>query len=62
VAILGIGALKKKPIVINDGIAIRPMMYLSLTFDHRLIDGATGSKFLQRICEHLESYDPELSF
>jgi 2-oxoglutarate dehydrogenase E2 component (dihydrolipoamide succinyltransferase) len=60
VAILGVGALKKKPVVINDAIAIRSMMYLSLTFDHRLIDGATGSQFLQRICQHLESYDPQL--
>jgi 2-oxoglutarate dehydrogenase E2 component (dihydrolipoamide succinyltransferase) len=60
VAILGVGALKKKPVVINDAIAIRPMMYLSLTFDHRLIDGATGAQFLQRICQNLEGYNTSL--
>ncbi len=59
VAILGVGAVKKRPVVINDAIAIRPMMYLSLTIDHRLIDGAMGSQFLERIRELLESYDPE---
>ena len=57
VAILGVGALKKRAVVINDAIAIRPMMYLSLTIDHRLIDGAMGAKFLQRIQQLLESYD-----
>ena len=60
VAILGVGALKKRAVVINDAIAIRPMMYLSLTIDHRLIDGAMGAKFLQRIQQLLESYDSEL--
>ncbi|MEJ2543499.1 MAG: dihydrolipoamide acetyltransferase family protein, partial [Calditrichaceae bacterium] len=59
VAILGVGALKKRAVVINDAIAIRPMMYLSLTIDHRLIDGAMGAKFLQRIQQFLESYDSE---
>lgn len=57
VAILGVGALKKRAVVINDAIAIRPMIYLSLTIDHRLIDGAMGAKFLQRIQQLLESYD-----
>ncbi len=60
VAILGVGAVKKRPIVINDAIAIRPMMYLSLTIDHRLIDGAMGSQFLERVREFLENYDPEV--
>ena len=59
VAILGVGALKKRAVVINDAIAIRPMMYLSLTIDHRLIDGAMGAKFLQRIQQLLESYDSD---
>jgi pyruvate dehydrogenase E2 component (dihydrolipoamide acetyltransferase) len=58
VAILGVGALKKRAVVINDAIAIRPIMYLSLTIDHRLIDGAMGAKFLQKIQQLLESYDP----
>jgi 2-oxoglutarate dehydrogenase E2 component (dihydrolipoamide succinyltransferase) len=62
VAILGVGSLEKRAIVVNDAIAIRPMMDISLTFDHRLIDGALGAKFLQRLKEHLELYDPELQF
>jgi 2-oxoglutarate dehydrogenase dihydrolipoamide succinyltransferase (E2 component) len=61
VAILGVGALKKRPVVINDAIAIRPMMNISLSFDHRLIDGALGAEFLQRAKEHLESYDPQMT-
>ena len=60
VAILGVGAVKKRPVVINDAIAIRPIMYLSLTIDHRLIDGAMGSQFLERVRELLEGYDPDL--
>lgn len=60
VAILGVGSLEKRAIIVNDAIAIRPMMNISLTFDHRLIDGALGARFLQRLKEHLELYDPEL--
>lgn len=60
VAILGVGALKKQAVVINDAIAIRPMMHLSLTMDHRLIDGAMGAQFLQRIQQLLESYDSDM--
>ena len=60
VAILGVGAIKKRAVVINDAIAIRPIMYLSLTIDHRLIDGAMGAQFLQRIGQLLEAYDPHL--
>lgn len=60
VAILGVGTLKKRAVVINDAIAIKPMMYLSLTIDHRLIDGAMGAKFLQRIQQLLESYDSDM--
>ncbi len=61
VAILGVGAIKKRPVVIDDAIAIRPILYLSLTIDHRLIDGAMGARFLQRIGQLLEEYDPEMS-
>ena len=58
VAILGTGAIKKRPVVIeNDAIAIRSMMYLSLTYDHRIIDGLYAGKFLQRIVELLENYN-----
>jgi 2-oxoglutarate dehydrogenase E2 component (dihydrolipoamide succinyltransferase) len=62
VGIIGVGGLEKRAIVVNDAIAIRPMMDVSITFDHRLIDGALGARFLQRLKEHLELYDPELQF
>ncbi len=54
VAILGLGAIQKKPVVVDDAIAIRPIMVLALTFDHRVIDGATGFQFLERIRVQLE--------
>jgi 2-oxoglutarate dehydrogenase E2 component (dihydrolipoamide succinyltransferase) len=56
-AILGVGALQKRAVVINDAIAIRPMMNISITFDHRLIDGEMGAKFLQRVSLLLSEYD-----
>jgi 2-oxoglutarate dehydrogenase E2 component (dihydrolipoamide succinyltransferase) len=54
VAILGVGVIKKRPVVIDDAIAIRPIMYLSLSFDHRLIDGAVAARFLSHIVGELE--------
>jgi pyruvate dehydrogenase E2 component (dihydrolipoyllysine-residue acetyltransferase) len=61
VAILGLGAVTKKPVVVDDAIAIRPIMVLALTFDHRVIDGATGFQFLERIRLDLENFDvPDL--
>jgi 2-oxoglutarate dehydrogenase E2 component (dihydrolipoamide succinyltransferase) len=54
VAILGVGVIKKRPVVIDDAIAIRPIMYLSLSFDHRLIDGAEAAKFLSHVVGELE--------
>jgi pyruvate dehydrogenase E2 component (dihydrolipoamide acetyltransferase) len=51
-AILGVGAIVKKPVVVDDQIRIRPMMALTLAFDHRLVDGAQAAKFLQRV-KHL---------
>tara|TARA_B000000557_G_scaffold13282_1_gene10538 strand:+ start:3102 stop:4367 length:1266 start_codon:yes stop_codon:yes gene_type:complete len=61
VGILGVGAIKKQPIVIEnsagDSIAIRSMMILTLGFDHRLIDGAGGSKFLESVREYIESME-----
>lgn len=57
VAILGIGAVVKRPVVINDAIAIRPMMYLSLSFDHRVMDGANADLFLRRVKDILEGWD-----
>lgn len=56
-AILGMHAIKKRPVVINDEIVIRPMMYLALSYDHRLIDGAGAVTFLVRVKEFLE--DPQ---
>jgi 2-oxoglutarate dehydrogenase E2 component (dihydrolipoamide succinyltransferase) len=57
VAILGLGAVAKKPVVVDDAIAIRPIMVLALTFDHRIIDGATGFQFLERIRRQLEEFE-----
>jgi 2-oxoglutarate dehydrogenase E2 component (dihydrolipoamide succinyltransferase) len=54
-AILGVGAIQKRAVVINDAIAIRPMVYLSLTFDHRIIDGAIADHFLSELIEVLQS-------
>ncbi|MCG6566102.1 2-oxoglutarate dehydrogenase, E2 component, dihydrolipoamide succinyltransferase [Tessaracoccus sp. ZS01] len=62
VAILGTGALVKRPVVVEDrfgaeSIAIRHMMYLSLSYDHRLIDGAVAARFLSAVKERLEDGD-----
>ncbi|MBS0157986.1 MAG: 2-oxo acid dehydrogenase subunit E2 [Nitrospira sp.] len=54
-AILGVGAVQKRAIVINDAIAIRPMCYLSLSFDHRIIDGAIADRFMSLVKQHLET-------
>ncbi|RYZ58594.1 MAG: 2-oxo acid dehydrogenase subunit E2 [Proteobacteria bacterium] len=56
VAILGIGAAVKRPVVVDDMIAIRPMMMMSLTFDHRAIDGEGGAKYLATLKEIIENY------
>ena len=59
-AILCLGAVKKRVVVLdekNDSIAVRSMAYLSLTFDHRLIDGATADRFLRGVCETIETAD-----
>jgi 2-oxoglutarate dehydrogenase E2 component (dihydrolipoamide succinyltransferase) len=61
VAILGVGAIKKRPVVIDDAIAIRSMVYISMSYDHRIIDGALGGKFLQRIVQDLENFDTNRS-
>jgi pyruvate/2-oxoglutarate dehydrogenase complex dihydrolipoamide acyltransferase (E2) component len=55
--ILGIGAIQKRVTVIEDAIAIRPMVFLSLTFDHRILDGATADYFLARVVESLEKWN-----
>ena len=55
-AILGVGAIQKRVTVVNDAIAIRPMCYISLTFDHRITDGATADYFLAKMKETLEGW------
>jgi 2-oxoglutarate dehydrogenase E2 component (dihydrolipoamide succinyltransferase) len=57
VAILGTGAIKKRPVVINDAIAIRSMAYFTLSFDHRIVDGALGGSFLETVVKLLENFD-----
>ncbi len=61
VAILAVGAIRKKPAVIEtpqgDAIAIRHMMFLSLSYDHRVVDGSLGGSFLRRIADYLEQFD-----
>ena len=57
VGILGMHTIKKKPVVINDDIVIRPIMYLALTYDHRIVDGGEAVQFLVRIKEFIE--DPQ---
>jgi len=56
VAILGVGGIEKRPVVINDAIAIRSMVYLSLSFDHRVIDGAVADQFMAALKRRLESW------
>ncbi len=56
VAILCVGAVTKRPVVVNDAIAIRSMAFLSLTFDHRLIDGAVADRFLSSLKARLEGW------
>ncbi len=60
VAILGVGAVEKMPVVIDDAIAIRSVMYLSLSFDHRLIDGALGDQFTAKVKQVLEGWSEEV--
>ena len=59
VGILGVGAIKKQPVVVEsksgDSIAIRNMMLMTLGFDHRLIDGAGGAKFIEKVRHNLET-------
>ena len=54
--ILGVGAVQKRAVVIDDAIAIRPMVYLSFVFDHRILDGASADRFLMKVKETLENW------
>ncbi|HWF07173.1 MAG TPA: 2-oxoglutarate dehydrogenase, E2 component, dihydrolipoamide succinyltransferase [Bryobacteraceae bacterium] len=60
VAILGVGAVEKVPVVVDDAIAIRSQCFLALTFDHRLIDGALGDQFTGKVKSVLESWSEEV--
>jgi len=61
VAIMAVGAIRKKPAVIEtpqgDAIAIRQMMFLSMSYDHRVVDGSLGGSFIKRVAEYLEQFD-----
>jgi pyruvate/2-oxoglutarate dehydrogenase complex dihydrolipoamide acyltransferase (E2) component len=57
VAILGVHQIQERPVVVNHEVAVRQMMYLSLSFDHRLVDGSLAVQFLQRIKHYLENPD-----
>ena len=57
VAILGVGAVVKRPVVIDDAIAIRSILYLSLSFDHRVMDGANADAFLHKVKDILEGWE-----
>jgi 2-oxoglutarate dehydrogenase E2 component (dihydrolipoamide succinyltransferase) len=61
VAILALGAIKKRPVVIEtpsgDAILVRHMMYLSMSYDHRIVDGAMGSSFLSAVAKAFEQWD-----
>jgi 2-oxoglutarate dehydrogenase E2 component (dihydrolipoamide succinyltransferase) len=56
VAILGIGGIEKRAVVVNDAIAIRSMVYLSLSFDHRVIDGAVADQFMAKLKQKLQAW------
>ena len=56
VAILGLGAIEKRPVVVDDAIAIRSMVYLTLSYDHRVVDGAVAHQFMGHIKHTLENW------
>jgi 2-oxoglutarate dehydrogenase E2 component (dihydrolipoamide succinyltransferase) len=66
VAILAVGAIKKRPVVIEtphgDSIAIRHMMYLSMSYDHRIVDGSLGATFLTAVANELENFNPNREY
>jgi 2-oxoglutarate dehydrogenase E2 component (dihydrolipoamide succinyltransferase) len=65
VAIMAVGAIQKKPAVVEteygDLIAVRHLMFLSLSYDHRVVDGSLGGSFLRRVGDYLEAFDPNMS-
>jgi 2-oxoglutarate dehydrogenase E2 component (dihydrolipoamide succinyltransferase) len=57
--ILGVGAIQKRVLVVDDAIAIRPMVYLSFVFDHRILDGASADWFLMKVKQTLDNWGYE---
>jgi len=62
VAILGTGAIKKRVVVIGEAIAVRSMAFFTLSFDHRIVDGALGGMFLEEIVQSLQNFDASVKF
>ena len=66
VAIMAVGAIKKRPVVVEtaagDSIAIRHMMYLSMSYDHRIVDGSLGATFLTAVARELENFKPDREY
>jgi pyruvate dehydrogenase E2 component (dihydrolipoamide acetyltransferase) len=60
VAILAVGSIDKRAVVVDDKVVVRPMAYFTLGYDHRLIDGADGGRFLQALKDRLQRYDEAL--
>jgi len=60
VGILGLGAIEKRPVVVDDAIAIRSMCYVTLSYDHRVVDGAIAHQFLHKVKETLENWSEPL--
>ena len=60
VAILGLGAIQKRPVVIEDAIAIRSMLYITMSYDHRVVDGAVSHQFLQKVKKALENWSENI--
>jgi 2-oxoglutarate dehydrogenase E2 component (dihydrolipoamide succinyltransferase) len=58
VAILGVGTIEKRPVVVDAEVAIQTMAYLTLGYDHRLIDGAVADQFMSDVRQNLEHFDP----
>jgi 2-oxoglutarate dehydrogenase E2 component (dihydrolipoamide succinyltransferase) len=62
VAILGTGAIKKRVTVIDDALAIRSLAYFTMSFDHRIVDGAMGGMFLEDVVQYLQTFDVSMKF
>jgi pyruvate dehydrogenase E2 component (dihydrolipoamide acetyltransferase) len=57
VAILGVGAVEKRPVVVNDTVTIRLRAYMTLGYDHRIIDGAVADQFMSHLKKTIENFD-----